>query len=575
MSGRQELLINSLSCQLKAARRELAALRSGEACARMRREYEAVIREKDRAIEKLRKERDGFSFSRKQITRQWQEVLEDVQAEHEKEARRLKKLAAELLDLIASLKNRNRELDEKRKEALHNYYETARMLEEAQGMILKLQAQVNHNYENSSLPSSKCIGRRKITNNRERTGRKPGAQEGHPHHGRKPLKADRVVEIAPEERFQNTSRYQATGITAARQVVGVAVMPVVTEYRTAQYYDRKRGRLVHSAFPQGVENDVNYGESVKAFLFLMNNRCNVSLEKTSRFLSELTEGKLCPSVGMISGLCREFSLKAKEEQDHLFRTLLDSLVMHVDGTAARVNGENRNVLVCSSGDATMYFAREKKGDEGIKGTPVEQYGGILVHDHESCFFHYGSGHQDCLVHIERRLRDSMENEKDLEWNQEMLRLIQEMIHERKARGEEGMGEEKAGEYEARYAAVLEKAGKEYRDHPPTKYYPDGNNLYQQLLKSRESHLLFLHNPLVPPDNNLCERKARVLKGKINQAVSLRSFEHLGEYCESLSVIDHYSTREGSSLYESVMEVFRRPGPPKRSCRKAPPDLSEA
>ena len=350
MSGRQELLINSLSCQLKAARRELAALRSGEACARMRREYEAVIREKDRAIEKLRKERDGFSFSRKQITRQWQEVLEDVQAEYE--IQRLKKLMFELLDLITSLESRNRELDEKRKEALNKYYETARRLEEAQGMILKLQAQVNHNHENSSLPSSKCIGRRKITNNREKSGRKPGAQEGHPHHARKPLKADRVVEITPEERFQDTSRYQATGQTVSRQVVGVAVMPVVTEYRTAQYYDRKRGRFVHSAFPQGVENDVNYGESVKAFLFLMNNRCNVSLEKTSRFLSELTEGKLCPSVGMISGLCREFSLKTKEEQDHLFRTLLDSPVMHVDGTVARVNGENRNVLVCSNGDAT-------------------------------------------------------------------------------------------------------------------------------------------------------------------------------------------------------------------------------
>ena len=149
-----------------------------------------------------------------------------------------------------------------------------------------------------------------------------------------------------------------------------------------------------------------------------------------------------------------------------------------------------------------------KGDEGVKGTPVEQYEGILVHDHESCFFHYGSGHQDCLVHIERRLRDSMENEKGLEWNKEMLRLIQEMIHDRKLRGVEGMGEEKAGEYEARYDAVLEKAGKEYKDNPPTKYYPDGYNLYQQLLKSRESHLLFLHNPLVPPDNNLYERKLR-------------------------------------------------------------------
>lgn len=130
--------------------------------------------------------------------------------------------------------------------------------------------------------------------------------------------------------------------------------------------------------------------------------------KNLRFLSELTEGKLRPSVGMISSLCREFFLKAKEEQDHLFRTLLNSPVMHVDGTVARVNGENRNVLVCSNGGATMYFAREKKEDEGIKGALAEQYGGILVDDHEACCFHYGAGHQDCLEHIDRRLRDSME-----------------------------------------------------------------------------------------------------------------------------------------------------------------------
>lgn len=63
--------------------------------------------------------------------------------------------------------------------------------------------------------------------------------------------------------------------------------------------------------------------------------------------------------------------------------------------------------------------------------------------------------------------------------------------------------------------MLEKAGEEYRDYSPTEYYPDGYDLYQQLLKNRESHRLFLHNPLVPPDNNLYERKARGEKGKIN------------------------------------------------------------
>ena len=54
---------------------------------------------------------------------------------------------------------------------------------------------------------------------------------------------------------------------------------------------------------------------------------------------------------MISGLCREFSLKSKKDQDSLFKALLNAHepVMHVDGTAARVNGEGRSVVVCSNG----------------------------------------------------------------------------------------------------------------------------------------------------------------------------------------------------------------------------------
>ena len=151
---------------------------------------------------------------------------------------------------------------------------------------------------------------------------------------------------------------------------------------------------MHAAFPAGVADDVNYDASMKAFLFLLNSRCNVSLEKTARFVSDITDGALSPSVGMINGLCREFSSRSKKEQDGLFKALLDAPVMHVDGTTARVNGHNNNVVVCSNGTATMYFARENKGHAGVKDTPVETFGGILVHDHEACFYSYGSDHQE-------------------------------------------------------------------------------------------------------------------------------------------------------------------------------------
>ncbi len=148
MNNQQYFLTTSLSYQLKAARQELDSFRSGEIYVKLRTDYEKIIRDQDFTIKKLRQERDDFSFSRKAITKQWMEVLEDVQKEHEKEVKKLKKTITELLDIVASLKNRNAELDEKRKKILKDYYEVATRLEDAQGLIVKLTAQVNHNYEN-------------------------------------------------------------------------------------------------------------------------------------------------------------------------------------------------------------------------------------------------------------------------------------------------------------------------------------------------------------------------------------------------------------------------------------------
>jgi len=41
-------------------------------------------------------------------------------------------------------------------------------------------------------------------------------------------------------------------------------------------------------------------------------------------------------------------------------------------------------LICAEPETetVMFLAREKKGHEGIKNTPVETYQGIIVHDHD-------------------------------------------------------------------------------------------------------------------------------------------------------------------------------------------------
>lgn len=123
-----------------------------------------------------------------------------------------------------------------------------------------------------------------------------------------------------------------------------------------------------------------------------------------------------------------------------------------------------------------------------------------------------------------------------------------------------MAEEKIAGFEARYDSIVQRAKEEYEAAPPSDYYREGYNLYLRMGKYKHNHLLFLSNPLVSPDNNLCERKARILKGKINQSISLRSFEHLEYFCECLSVIDHFATEDKNNLYESVKEIFKKPRP---------------
>ena len=46
----------------------------------------------------------------------------------------------------------------------------------------------------------------------------------------------------------------------------------------------------------------------------------------------------------------------------------------------------------------MFIARDNKGHKGIKGTPLENYVGTMIHDHATEFYKYGMRHQECSQH---------------------------------------------------------------------------------------------------------------------------------------------------------------------------------
>ena len=548
----------TLMCRLKAAQRRNKELESGERYIQLEELHQKEYNVYEHKIEKLKKELADAHKETIRVRNYWLQVLEDMLREFEKAQKRS---AQELRKMeIRALNAEKQREDALDKAAVfrHQFYEAASRLEEEQGKNMKLRAQINRDYENSSIPSSKAVRRKKITNNREKTGRRPGGQPGHKGHCRKRQEPTQpVILLPPPEEVLEDCAFKKTARTIVKQMVSIRMVLNVTEYHADVYYNSHTGERAHAAFPDGVIDDVNYDGSIRAFLFLLNNDCCTSIDKSRAFLSDLTGGKLNISKGMISRLNREFALKTEPERRSAYADMLLSPVMHTDCTNARENGKSCQVYVCATPDGkALYFAREKKGHEGVKGTVTEDYQGILVHDHDITFYNYGADHQECLAHVLRYLKDSMDNEPDRTWNKEMRSLVQEMIHFRnECQTFQEPDPVKVSEFEKRYREILETARAEYGNVPANNYYRDGYNLFLRMEKYMQNHLLFLHDSRVPATNNEAERLLRNYKRKQAQAVTFRSFESIDYLCQCMSMLVLMRLEEPANIFDRVSRIF--------------------
>ena len=426
-------------------------------------------------------------------------------------------------------------------------------LQEALDLVEKLKIQMNRDYENSSIPSSQKPFHKKIHNGRGKTDRRPGAQNGHPGHRRPHMQpTEPVIFLEPTPQMLEDPDLYPTGEYITKQKIEIHVKTSVTEYRAQVYRSRSTGKRVHAPFPEGVVNESNYGENAKALAFLLNNYCNVSIDKTSELISGLTSGKIHLSKGMINSLPARFSAATEEERQRIYNRLLLAPSMNIDFTPGRVNGKGVQIVFCGNGKESLYLYRDNKGHKGIAGTPAEEYQHILVHDHDSTFYSYGADHQECLAHILRYLQNAIENEPELTYHRSMQDLLKQVIHE--AKQDRHFSGSRICEIEATYDEIIKTGEKEYLEHPPNKYYPDGYNLFERLKKYKHNHLLFLRHPEIDYTNNLSERKLRPYKRKQRQAISFRSKRSIKHLCDCMSILE---TRKdsGSDIFQITKEVF--------------------
>lgn len=187
--NQQELLF-----RIKLLKDRVDDFESGARYVRMKKLYQTAMDGNARTIKRLKKELAQERAEKIHVRELWYATCEDLQNECDKKLRHkdreCKKKLEEKDHLILQLQKdlqKERELREAEHEKylrqVKEAYEAKTELEEEKGKNQELLSRINKDYSNSSKPSSMSPNHKIIHNSRERSGRRPGGQPGHIHHG--------------------------------------------------------------------------------------------------------------------------------------------------------------------------------------------------------------------------------------------------------------------------------------------------------------------------------------------------------------------------------------------------------
>jgi transposase len=281
---------------------------------------------------------------------------------------------------------------------------------------------------NSSLPPS--ADRRKRTRSlRERSGRKPGGQVGHPGTTLGFVeKPDRLIIHAPQSCYLCGSALGGieTVRTERRQVHDLPPQKIeVTEHQAQTKVCRRCGAENKSLFPSGIKAPAQYGVVVRSMAGYLMGYQLLPYDRCAEAMADLFGCPLSP--GTLATLLKRGAGELVGAEMLIREGLRESAVIGVDETGLRVSQRQDWVHVSSTEKLTLLIHDRRRGQPAISGIDIlPQYKGVCVHDGFSSYDQYRQcQHAQCNAHILRELNYVIETSKP-QWAEVMKALLLEI-----------------------------------------------------------------------------------------------------------------------------------------------------
>ncbi len=333
-------------------------------------------------------------------------------------------------------------------------------------------------------------------------------------------------------------------------VVGLEFRPVAKELR---FYADSNG---NHHIPKKYLSEVIYGDTIKILAVDPYSEGNISLERIQNLISSLSDGAVTISQGSIFHFLQQFAAMGDQSLKQIELELLKEHAVCTDATYTSMDGMRSCIRNFTSDHAVRFCPMDSKTIEAHERLGLlNLYGGVLMHDHETAIYHFGSVHAECNIHLLRYMRKNSEDTGDA-WSTDIIRLLTDANNRRKEllQQQEFFSAEEAARITGEFKDLLAK-GYEQNQKTQHKYAASEElALLNRLTKYQDSHLLFLHDENVKFHNNDSERDLR--KCKTHQKMSGGFKKESGSklYCGIISIVETCK-KKGMQVYENIGSIF--------------------